>query len=1397
MPRRPDPQTRLISLGDRHIDLPNVQEALHEAGIQHGAFQNSPNAAPPAALIPSAMFGGIGYLEERRLPADQRITEYNRLMVSLSRANTCCSVCGGNGQSQSSAYYTVAYMTKNPTKITNTMALFSAALRHSRAFPSRAADAGTLDRAAIYTLTIVLNMLAGAREIPAPLVALTLLGAPAEYKSHQGTFVFVSKIIDAVSDRRRRSADPTCPCCRNVACDVTNNIDNLRFDSDVDFIAIDFAMRPAPVSLACHPHRGTTLIVVEQTSANDHPELHEGDMLLMLNHDLLSGTTVQGLLRTFAAARPRMVYVARQRQHAPPQLHHSHAMLDGAAHQPASEPLPVLSNVPQVPLGAAEQNDRRHSLNAPSVAAEPCPVCLTLAPCSHAAVIQQLRLQPHQNIVNIQLVPGQLHATVDTRVHPGGLQFLVIARVDLPVQSLSVNDRLLFFNGISLVNATLDDLDLLLAVDGPRNICIVRNDVRQPPAAGAFDAFDATANVCPVCQISGCDHCEALHQLLRPPQSVFVRIRVQPGPLCVTLCPVGQQLLHTVTALLPGPRTGFCVGDELVFADGQLLLGHPDVEIERGQTVTVLRRNGLPNQHGTALPERLSFRFCNGMFVAYDEDYRYRPLPYMPCNLYEFVATTTVVDIPTGSPTLVPPDQPLPPRRPGAYIGGWDKFQIDHTMHDQKCVKILRSLRLPMLSGRTTPSLDDRCIPALLGHEPYIEPAAAADRRKRKRWALYFAHLLVQWNIAGFVPLRYCSAAGFVGLLARWRLGTYIQRCRFTLCMRLSFSKLSTATKRRIMQHRSEYADVLPQVLRNGNVNAVDAGRQRADGAQPASDNGGPPPGDGARNDDDENNEPDADAGRQARDGLGLEEAILHAATNVDDERMRATRNHMAHLEHSIRQHVHLDSVNPNGSSVPVQIPPLYGEEWGRAVIAGLQPEDTAAAQPPVVPGASVQPTPFLQQPQIQALLAEVPYRRLSDLQERIIQSIVDGTLGGEQFLAFVNGMAGSGKTALIRQLFRRLLIAHEVAPRCSAVTGIAAKDMPLGTTCASLFKLPIQTAERHLSADALIALAVNIGPDTVVLIIDEVSFLSAEQLATLSRNLRLAFPERGDQPYAGFHVVLVGDMGQLQPPAGTSLDNALVSLTHRRHLHRNNGFRTVTYDNLCDAGADLFSRHVRYVLDQQMRSVDSTHTAMVRRLWDASMQDDPITTDDINNIQDFSADLLHQDPQFHDATFVVATNQERSVITRQLAIAQARRRNTVVYSWLCPLVQDRECEGAECLGARALEHTGYSRIRRYYVEGCRAYITDNISVERRITNGSVGTFAGLIAPALPNPSNYRPGDIVNIDQPIAIVVRVDGVNIPCFQSRKRDRWLRQNIKYNGLKAELGLAVTYHRSDHG
>ena len=135
-----------------------------------------------------------------------------------------------------------------------------------------------------------------------------------------------------------------------------------------------------------------------------------------------------------------------------------------------------------------------------------------------------------------------------------------------------------------------------------------------------------------------------------------------------------------------------------------------------------------------------------------------------------------------------------------------------------------------------------------------------------------------------------------------------------------------------------------------------------------------------------------------------------------------------------------------------------------------------------------------------------------------------------------VHGGPGTGKSYLTSCIYQKALeMGYFIS--CMAPTGIAASNLPNGRTIHNQFGFKITDLKSliflpDLPADQLNALQARFKSEKLIMIvIDEISYISPEMLAQIDNRLRQLMG-KPETPFGGIAVLLMGDFFQLPPVA-------------------------------------------------------------------------------------------------------------------------------------------------------------------------------------------------------------------------------------------------------------------------
>ncbi|KAF5334184.1 hypothetical protein D9611_014514 [Ephemerocybe angulata] len=385
--------------------------------------------------------------------------------------------------------------------------------------------------------------------------------------------------------------------------------------------------------------------------------------------------------------------------------------------------------------------------------------------------------------------------------------------------------------------------------------------------------------------------------------------------------------------------------------------------------------------------------------------------------------------------------------------------------------------------------------------------------------------------------------------------------------------------------------------------------------------------------------------------------------------------------------------------------------------------------------GRPGQPTYAQQKAAAQSLAAS---RGLVDNPEqyRAYTIITNHAIGNaSHLLMYIGGEGGTGKSYLIDSIltFFRLMN-RESEVRVGAFTGIAASLIG-GSTLHSLlaiganFKNPA-TLVKRLSAE---------WRGVKYLFIDEVSMVSAQFLASISSKLQLArseYPSDSLRIFGGINVIFLGDFFQLAPPKQSPV--------YAYKLVRNPSFVEARSSVGIDAisGAYLW-RQVKEVtiLKQTKRHEGDPLLSKIlslircRQCIDSTGRQttiDGLTAVEHIRRRDFEH-VARTDPaailSFEDAPVIVGTKIIRDLLNTTMLAAHATRISSKVHIYYSDdkIKNEKVSENvALLLWSLPANSTKDAFGQLPMFIGMRVMITENISVEYKVVNGSEGTISDI-----------------------------------------------------------------------
>ena len=360
----------------------------------------------------------------------------------------------------------------------------------------------------------------------------------------------------------------------------------------------------------------------------------------------------------------------------------------------------------------------------------------------------------------------------------------------------------------------------------------------------------------------------------------------------------------------------------------------------------------------------------------------------------------------------------------------------------------------------------------------------------------------------------------------------------------------------------------------------------------------------------------------------------------------------------------------------------------------------------------------------------------------------LDKSEQNEQLLMLLHGPPGTGKTFLIEQLQKMT----NVKMRITATSGVAAMSLQ-GTTIDHFLGRGRGKGRRKKSK--LETVRSNLGSETTLLVLDEVSMLGCAKLLELDTTLQKL--KKTSAPFGGLDVIIVGDFAQLPPVKQTSLIEAMASSLL---LHT-----PVTEASLKTTA--LFSRFRKFELQEFVRCKPNSPIASLLRQFRSCLPGiGSFTVEDIKRIGVLDRKTLTDDSEFGDATFLVSTRKEKDAIISFAGKMWAEENNRPLYWWYKRPVSFKGCsEDADNI-AQSM-HRRCSGAKGYYIQGCGATLKHNIAPSSGYANGTRGRVVGIVHKEGYVLPKGGAGEVIKIDPPEYVIMQVikeDGTIslVPC-----------------------------------
>lgn len=331
------------------------------------------------------------------------------------------------------------------------------------------------------------------------------------------------------------------------------------------------------------------------------------------------------------------------------------------------------------------------------------------------------------------------------------------------------------------------------------------------------------------------------------------------------------------------------------------------------------------------------------------------------------------------------------------------------------------------------------------------------------------------------------------------------------------------------------------------------------------------------------------------------------------------------------------------------------------------------------------------------------------------------------QRTVFVQGVAGAGKSTVIREIRRRAIAKfHQDVVIVMAPTGVAAHNIE-GMTIHSAIGLS-GTQKEYAELQGIPAQKFKERFDgKLIILIDEHSMISARLLSTLEKRLHELRPQYADIPFAGFYVYFFGDIRQLVPVAELPMYTDPIHVNHPDILHGINLFR----------GMD---KYFELQMCQRQKN-DQAFIEFLNRLGDGQITEDDYEKLKLRREANISAiDREH----FNNSIHLFPKKDD----VAEYNMNALRKLNTPVARIAAKSDTNVAREGKD-------DNTGIPDVLQIAI-GCRVMLRRNLWTEGGLVNGSIGTVRAIVYN-----NKHKPPE-----HPAYILVEFDNYNGPFFTER-------------------------------
>ena len=401
------------------------------------------------------------------------------------------------------------------------------------------------------------------------------------------------------------------------------------------------------------------------------------------------------------------------------------------------------------------------------------------------------------------------------------------------------------------------------------------------------------------------------------------------------------------------------------------------------------------------------------------------------------------------------------------------------------------------------------------------------------------------------------------------------------------------------------------------------------------------------------------------------------------------------------------------------------------------------------------------------------------------------------QLLAFLQGNPGSGKSytalAMPKELGIRIKFTgttHTAAKVLEGETINSVLQLGMNLSNFSNAKIKIEK-QNHIQ---------NKCNNIDCIVIDEVSMLTPVTLAQIDKHLKESYPNRKQYVFAGFDIILIGDMWQFEP-VQPGINKPALYHAAVKYSQQSNRAYNINYQR----GAWLFTLFKLVKLEGQVRA-NKPYNQWLSQLRNPNISQ-PITDNWLSKIKPLQEkDMKNRTTDWLFTEIIVTGNRERRRILQHKSILFGIKHKQPILKWFCKVNKSGKKRVYTDLNFNP--EGIYDELVEYFIRGAPCYLSTSIY---GITKETQGRYVDLIW----ENDDYNIDDfpiniVTKVPQPKYIIIEVVNIITKANNHKKKEKLFipvkqyteklkdvtgqNKNWYYRKHYCDLGFSRTYHKT---